>query len=110
VAPSYAPPGAALVSASILESPDDPTALEGEVRRQMTDWFGSAVDSWTLLRTYRIDHAQPDQTPPALEPVERPVELAGGLFVCGDHRDTASLHGALLSGRRAADAVRRAVS
>jgi predicted NAD/FAD-dependent oxidoreductase len=39
--------------------------------------------------------------------MERPVELAGGLFVCGDHRDTASLHGALLSGRRAAEAVKR---
>jgi phytoene dehydrogenase-like protein len=110
VAPSYAPPGSALVSASVLEGPDDPVALEGEVRGQLTEWFGAAVDSWRLLRTYRIDHAQPDQTPPALDPVERPVELAGGLFVCGDHRDTASLHGALLSGRRAADAVRPAVS
>jgi phytoene dehydrogenase-like protein len=109
VAPSYAPPGSALVSASVLEGPDDPVALEGEVRGQLTEWFGTVVDSWRLLRTYRIDHAQPDQTPPALDPVERPVELAGGLFVCGDHRDTASLHGALLSGRRAAEAVTRSL-
>lgn len=50
-------------------------------------------------------YAQPDQSPPALRSVERPVTLAEGLFVCGDHRDTASLHGALLSGRRAAEAV-----
>jgi len=39
------------------------------------------------------------------EPVERPVRLENGLFVCGDHRDTASLHGAMVSGRRAAEAV-----
>jgi len=29
-----------------------------------------------------------------------------GLFVCGDHRDTASIQGAMISGRRAAAAVR----
>jgi phytoene dehydrogenase-like protein len=110
VAPSYAPAGATLVSASVLEGPEDPAALESAVRRQLAEWFGGEVEWWRLLRTYRIPHAQPDQTPPALEPVERPVELAGGLFVCGDHRDTASLHGALVSGRRAAEAVQRAVS
>jgi phytoene dehydrogenase-like protein len=110
VAPSYAPVGAALVAASVLEGPDDPKALEQAVRAQLTEWFGADVRRWRLLRTYQIPHAQPDQTPSVLEPVERPVELAGGLFVCGDHRDTASLHGALLSGRRAAEAVRRTVS
>jgi phytoene dehydrogenase-like protein len=107
VAPPYAPAGATLVSASVLETPGEPGALEPAVRAQLTEWFGAEVARWRLLRTYRIPHAQPDQTPPALEPVERPVELAGGLFVCGDHRDTASLHGALLSGRRAAEAVKR---
>jgi phytoene dehydrogenase-like protein len=105
VAPSYAPARAVLVSASVLEDPGDPATLEQAVRAQLTEWFGSEVGRWRLLRTYRIPHAQPDQSPPALEPVERPVRLAGGLFVCGDHRDTASLHGALLSGRRAAAAV-----
>jgi phytoene dehydrogenase-like protein len=107
VAPSYAPASATLVSASVLEGPEDPSALESAVRAQLTKWFGAEVSRWRLLRTYRIPHAQPDQTPPALEPVERPVELTGGLFVCGDHRDTASLHGALVSGRRAAEAVKR---
>jgi predicted NAD/FAD-dependent oxidoreductase len=33
------------------------------------------------------------------------VRLEPGLFVCGDHRDSASIQGALVSGRRAADAV-----
>ena len=105
VVPSYAPPGAALVSASVLDGPTDPAALERAVRDQLTSWFGSGVDGWRLLRTYRIPHAQPSQAPPALDPVERPVRLDDGTYVCGDHRDTASLHGALLSGRRAAEAV-----
>ncbi len=33
------------------------------------------------------------------------VTLGDGLFVCGDHRDTASIQGALFSGRRCGEAV-----
>jgi flavin-dependent amine oxidoreductase len=35
----------------------------------------------------------------------RPLRLAVGLLVAGDHRDTASIQGALVSGRRAASAL-----
>jgi phytoene dehydrogenase-like protein len=107
VAPSYAPAGAVLASATVLEGPRDPERLQSAVREQLTSWFGPEVGGWRHLRTFRIAHAQPDQSPPALDPPERPVALDDGLFVCGDHRDTASLHGALVSGRRAAEAVRR---
>jgi predicted NAD/FAD-dependent oxidoreductase len=37
--------------------------------------------------------------------IRRPVDLGGGLFVAGDHRDTASIQGAMVSGRRTAQAV-----
>ena len=108
VAPSYAPDGAALVSASVVggaASDAGHDALEAAVRRQIEGWFGAEVRAWRHLRTCRIHHAQPEQRPGTLEPVERPVRLESGLFVCGDHRDTASLHGAMLSGRRAAEAI-----
>ena len=32
-----------------------------------------------------------------LEPAQRPVRTPGGLTVCGDHRDNASIDGALAS-------------
>ena len=35
----------------------------------------------------------------------RPVRSGPGRYVCGDHRDSASIQGALVSGRRAAEAV-----
>ena len=35
----------------------------------------------------------------------RPVQLGGRLYVCGDHRDHATLDGAIKSGRRAAEAL-----
>lgn len=107
VAPGYAPAGRALVSVTLLGVPAEADAeLEADVRRELCDWYGTAtVAAWRHLRTYRIRWAQPDQTPPALEPVERAVKLDNGLFVAGDHRETSSIHGALASGRRAAEAV-----
>ena len=33
------------------------------------------------------------------------MRTASGLYVAGDHRDTSSIQGALVSGRRAAQAV-----
>jgi len=107
VAPGYAPPGAALVSAAVLDRPGLPKGpdLEAAVLGQLADWFGSGVVAWRHLKTYHIPHAQPAQPPGALDPPERPVRLRPGLYVCGDHRDNASINGALASGRRAADAV-----
>ncbi len=105
VAPSYAPGGSSLVSVSVLEGGTlDPRALEGAVRTQLAGWFGSAVREWRHLRTYHIPWALPVQPPGALEPAQRPVR-AGHVYVCGDAVDNASIDGALVSGRRAADAV-----
>lgn len=107
VVPGYAPPGKALLSLTVLGDPaEDDEALEGAVRVQMSRWYGEdVVAAWTHLRTYRIRHAQPRQAPGDLEPPARSVQLAPGLFLCGDHRDHASLQGALASGGRAARAV-----
>jgi predicted NAD/FAD-dependent oxidoreductase len=38
------------------------------------------------------------------------VALGDGLYVCGDHRDTPSTQGALVSGRRAATEVLRSLA
>lgn len=35
----------------------------------------------------------------------RPVRWQPGIYVCGDHRDNASIQGAMVSGRRAAEAI-----
>jgi phytoene dehydrogenase-like protein len=103
VAPGYAPAGSHLVACAVPGRIDD--AVDDEVRQQMRSWWGHEVDHWRHLRTYRIEHGQPDQSPP-FHPKD-PVTLGHGLFVCGDHRDTGSIQGALYSGRRCADAVLR---
>ncbi|MFZ9629605.1 MAG: FAD-dependent oxidoreductase [Ilumatobacteraceae bacterium] len=81
--------------------PDD--VLADRVRAQLTTWWGPQVAAWRVLRVDTIRHGQPDQHPPFAP--KRRVALGDGLFVCGDHRDTPSIQGALFSGRRCAEAV-----
>jgi len=104
VAPTYAPPGRALVVAEVL-GPVDREGVEAAVRTQLCGWFGGAVDRWEHLHTYRIPHAHPDQRP-GFSAKQR-VDLGEGVFVCGDHRDTPAIQGALFSGKRTAAAVLR---
>ncbi len=103
---SYAPAGKHLISVSVVGRDDLPDAgLLKAVQDQLHGWFGSDVSSWKHLRTYNIKTGLPDYTAPALAEVERPARLEKGIYVCGDHRDTASIQGALSSGKRAAQAL-----
>jgi phytoene dehydrogenase-like protein len=106
VAPSYAPAGAHLISATVLGKQKlSEVQMSGFIIAQMKNWFGNVASTWQFLKSYRIAHAQPQQFPGALEPPERPVRIRPGVYVCGDHRDNASIQGAMVSGRRAAEAV-----
>jgi len=97
----YAPYGQHLIAAAMPGVCDGD--LEHLARVQLRSWWGSQVDSWRHLRTYRIPHGQPGQDPPFHH--KKSVSLGDGLFVCGDHRDTGSIQGAMFSGRRCAQAV-----
>jgi phytoene dehydrogenase-like protein len=106
VAPSYAPAGKHLISVSVLGIQELTDAqLGGFIIAQMKNWFGTVARSWRFLRSYRIPHAQPQQFPGALEPPQRPVRVRPGIYLTGDHRDNASINGAMVSGGRAAEAV-----
>jgi len=102
----YAPPGASLISATVLGNPElDESALTDAVREELKGWFGEQVERWRHLKTYRLAHALPETGSHGLAEPSRPVRLKEGLYVCGDHRETPSIEGALISGRRAAEAV-----
>ncbi|WP_257573120.1 NAD(P)/FAD-dependent oxidoreductase [Streptomyces sp. JJ66] len=103
-APSYGPAGRTLVATTVLH--DDPhapsTEVEPSVRERLATLYRTDTTGWEHLATYNIPHALPAMTAP--HTFRRPAEV-GGLFVCGDHRATSSIEGALVSGRRAAEAV-----
>jgi hypothetical protein len=100
-APGYSPDGRALVSSTVLGDAD--AVPEPVVRRELARLYGVPTDDWQHLHTAAVPRALPAF--PAGRPVRSPVTLGGGLFVAGDHRDTPSTQGALVSGRRAAEAV-----
>ncbi len=106
IATSYAPAGKHLIVAAL------PQRIEGDLesmaRDQMRTWWGPQVDAWRHLRTYRIAHAGVEQRPP-FSP-KRNIAFGNGVFVCGDHRDTGSLQGALFSGRRCGELVAGALA
>ena len=102
VSSAYAPPGASLMSATVLGLPPvDDARLEADVRAQLSTWFGRSVARWRHLRTYRISYAVPrllpGRSPNAL--------LAGDVIVCGDHAHNPSIQGAMVSGRLAAETL-----
>jgi phytoene dehydrogenase-like protein len=108
VAPTYAPAGRSLVAAAVPGPDALDSGLRDRVVEQLARWFDTGTEDWELLRTDVIPHGQPRQSPPFAP--KRRVVLGGGRFVCGDHRDTASLQGAMFSGERTATAVVRALA
>jgi len=103
VAPAYAESGA-LVATTVLGAHDDAETL-AIVARQLAGIYGTSTDAWEHVATYAIAHALVAMRPGV--DFRQPVDLGDGMFVCGDHRDTASIQGAIVSGRRTAKAVTR---
>ena len=98
-APSYAP-GRVLISSSVVSGDSD----EPAVRAHLSRLYGVDTAGWEHVGRYDIPAALPAQAPP-MGRFTKQVRLRDGLYVCGDHRDSASIQGALVSGRRAARAV-----
>ena len=102
-APSYAPPGRGLVASS---TPGLHPSLETEhqVRQRVAALVGCRVGEVDLVTTSLVEHALPAMVAPLdLQP---PLSV-DGCILAGDYRATASIQGALASGRRAGRAVVR---
>jgi phytoene dehydrogenase-like protein len=104
-APSYAPAGRHLVATTVVGPVAPP---EPVVRAELTRLYGRPTDDWEHLRTVTLPDALPAAPPPQGR-LRKPVALGDGLFVAGDHRDSPSIQGALVSGWRAAGAAIRSL-
>jgi phytoene dehydrogenase-like protein len=100
--PRYSPDGRALVASSTLVR-----TTEDEVRAEIAAAHDVSPSDLEHLASVTVPGAQPAALPPLQ--LRRPVDLGDRLFVCGDHRDTPSIQGAMASGARAARAVLRAL-
>lgn len=106
VAPSYASRGRTLMSSTTLGT-DGSADQEMHVRRHLELMWGTSTHAWELVRATVIEHALPSIG--ATDPMFRPIDAGNGVWLAGDHRDTPSQQGALLSGRRTALAALRAL-
>jgi phytoene dehydrogenase-like protein len=102
VQPTYAPEGKHLISASVVDQKWQKSQdLAKKVGEQIHKWLGAHPEH---LRTYSIEAALPTQNhpPPLLDyhhPRHKHVYLAGELV------DSASINGALYSGKRIAQKI-----
>ena len=100
--PEYSSHGRVLISSSVLGNHDDDSRDEA-VRAHLAIMHQQSTANWDQVGRYAITYALPAMLPPFS--VRRSVHVAGDIFVAGDHRDTSSIQGAMVSGRRAAQAV-----
>ncbi|MEV0522176.1 NAD(P)/FAD-dependent oxidoreductase [Streptomyces sp. NPDC050439] len=101
VARTYAPPGTALISTSVLGA-DGPGAADAVLRR-LDELYGTDTSGWQQVAVRTVAGALPAMLPPW--PLSRTARHSPGRYVCGDHRATGSVQGALASGTRAAREV-----
>jgi phytoene dehydrogenase-like protein len=102
-APEYARDERALVATSVLGLHPGEGSIEPLVRARLADLYDCSTSEWELIATRAIPDALPAM--PAPHDFRRPVRSAPGRYVAGDHRDSSSIQGALVSGRRAAEAL-----
>jgi hypothetical protein len=99
--PAYGSGGRPLIATTVLGVQD--RSREAAVRERLAHLYRTDTSRWQLVASYAIAHALPSMAAP--HRLRRRVRLDDGLYVCGDHRDTSSIQGAIVSGRRAARAV-----
>ena len=103
-APAYAPAGKHLLQATAVGEPDADLAT---IRHHLAQMYGVPTGHWESVGQYPIREALPAALPPFQVRGQQDFD---GILVAGDHRDTPSIQGALVSGRRAAEQVRRRLS
>ncbi|MFJ6049493.1 NAD(P)/FAD-dependent oxidoreductase [Streptomyces sp. NPDC092307] len=101
VDPTRAPAGRSLVTTTVLGPPPPARTVAARLARL----YDTPTREWELLAVHHTPEAVPAMPPP--HDLRRPVRVLAGLYVCGDHRDTNTVQGALHSARRAAGAVLR---
>lgn len=99
---TYAPKDEVLVSASSIYPFEDSTVEE--VKKHCAKLFGVNTSDWELIKKYEIKQALPQMLPPFS--LIDSNKVSDDLYVCGDHRASSSINGALLSGRNTATLVK----
>jgi len=104
-AAEYSRDGRDLVATSVVHDATGPAPTGSALLEVLAQLHEEDTAAWEPVASYEITQALPAM--PAPHPFRRPVQVLPGVLVAGDHRDTSSIQGALVSGRRAVEAVLR---
>jgi len=63
----------------------DISSVKITIRKELGEWFGPAVNDWRHLKTYRVEHALPAQSPPMPDPTLEANQVKSDIFVCGGY-------------------------
>lgn len=78
---------------------------EREVRTHLSTVLSLPTEAWELVQVYPIAYALPQFTVGSA--LTQVAEWSPNVYLAGDYRSTPSIQGAMVSGRRAADAILR---
>lgn len=98
IAPSFAPSGRTLISATAITA-----ASEEEVRAHLSNLWKRDTRSWELVTRFEIPESLPFHG--VGKPLLSDIRLGESLYCAGDWRTIPAQQGALLSGRRVAGQV-----
>ncbi len=104
-APSYAPAGKHLVQTSVLMADGAQALGLDTVRAHAAEMYGVPTGEWEHIHRHEVQHALPSQEAPLQ--TRKPMQVSAHVIACGDHMDTASIQGAMVSGQRAAQGYLR---
>lgn len=102
VSPGYAPAGSSLVATSVLGT-GGPAGSGKALLGTLAEVYRTPTEGWAEVAVRTVEEALPAMT--GAWPLSRTTRAGGRRYVCGDHRATGSVQGALASGARAAREV-----
>ena len=107
VSSAYAPKDKVLISVSYNGIPIiDDAALAENMKQELKKWYGEKINSWKMLKTYRIEYALPTQESVRNEIPASEIKISDSIFICGDNLLNGSINAALKTGRLAAEAMK----
>jgi len=105
ISTAYSTTGKALLSVTIVNDVSEVGNLEEKVAKELQQLSGIDSIYFEHIHTYKIDKALPIIDSPKDDLIPSKGQLHPNLHLAGDHLVNASLNGAMISGRRAAESI-----
>ena len=107
VSPAYGPKGQHLLAVTVLGNPElSDEEISKRCREELAGWFPDKdLSTLRQVGAFRMSFAQFRQQPGIFATLPQNTLPTKGLFLAGEYTESSSIHGAITSGEKAAQAV-----